>query len=519
MMFEMRRPEEYRYKRACYFTNWSQYRPGRAKFTPEDYVPGLCTHILFAFGWMNEDYTAKAYDPADLPNDWAGAGMYKRVTAFGTRLFQGMAATPSTRQTFIRSAIEFVRKHNFDGIDIDWEYPNGEGDKENYAQFLKEMREAIEYEARGNQRERLLITAAVAAGVKNIEKGYNIPVMSNLLDFILLMSYDFHGAWEQCTGINAPLYAQTGEKEPLWNVAGAASYWADHGMPREKIIVGIPTYGRGWTLTNAAGNYAIGAPGNTARTTKFVGEAGNGRLLRVLRDNDQWFSYDDVESVKYKLDFIRQNGFGGAFVWTLDMDDFNGRCSNGGGVRYPLIGTIAKELGGIDINLVAPTPPPFVPSASTPAPYGQQTWTPPPPTKPFPSELDTTCIGQGDGFREMTGVCGEFVLCLSGKGYRMPCPNGLEFSRALGYCTFPSVFWLCDQTALQPDVHADLRHHDHSVPFTCEGKNDGFFADPASCYHFYRCVNGISYHFDCPVGLKFSKETSMCNHPNSVNCT
>ncbi|KAI6215037.1 Cht7 [Aphelenchoides besseyi] len=261
-------------------------------------------------------------------------------------------------------------------------------------------------------------------------------------------------AGKKITGMNAPLYAQAGEKEPMWNVVGAATFWADHGMPRHKILVGIPTYGRGWTLTDPS-NYGIGAPGNTARTTKYVSEAGTGayyefcemlaegahryfdQQTRVpfLVKGDQWFSYDDVESIKYKLDFIRQNSFGGAFVWTLDMDDFNGRCSNGGGIKYPLIGTIAKELGGVDIHgFTATAPPPTIYSSSVP--YEKQPWTTPMPTKTFPSELDISCIGHGDGFREITGSCREFALCLSGKSFRIPCPTGLEYSRVLGYCTY-----------------------------------------------------------------------------------
>lgn len=81
------------------------------------------------------------------------------------------------------------------------------------------------------------------------------------LDFINVMAYDFHGKWERETGHNAPLYAPSSDSE--WrkqlSVDNAASLWARLGAPKDKLIIGMPTYGRSFTLSNPA-NFKVNSP-------------------------------------------------------------------------------------------------------------------------------------------------------------------------------------------------------------------------------------------------------------------
>jgi chitinase len=128
----------------CYFGAWSTYRWGSGHFDVEDIDPFLCTHLVFGFaGLNNSTYTIQSLDPYnDLTVDW-GKGAYQRFAGLkelnpelktllaiggwneGSESYSAMVTIPDRRRVFIHSALEMVLEHNFDGLDLDWEYPGG----------------------------------------------------------------------------------------------------------------------------------------------------------------------------------------------------------------------------------------------------------------------------------------------------------------------------------------------------------------------------------------------------------
>ncbi|XP_032594794.1 probable chitinase 10 [Drosophila grimshawi] len=371
-------------KIVCYYTNWSQYRVKIGKFVPEDIPAELCTHIIFAFGWLKKGKLS-SYESNDETKDNV-PGLYDRMMSlrkanpklkillaiggwsFGTQKFKDMSATRYTRQTFVYSAIPFLRKRGFDGLDMDWEYPKGSDDKKNFVLLLKELREAFEAEAQELKQPRLLLSAAVPVGPDNVRGGYDVPAIASYLDFINLMAYDFHGKWERETGHNAPLYAPSTDSE--WrkqlSVDNAASLWVKMGAPKEKLVIGMPTYGRSFTLANTDKHGPNAPATGGGREGVYTKESGflayyeicemllNGAVyvwdeemkVPYMVDGDQWVGFDDERAIRNKMQWIKTNGYGGAMVWTVDMDDFKGEVC-GGNVKYPLIGAMREELLGI----------------------------------------------------------------------------------------------------------------------------------------------------------------------------
>lgn len=362
----------------CYYTNWSQYRPKEGKYVPEDIDPNLCTHVIVAFGWMKKNKLAP-FDASDESKD-GKKGLYERVTSlklvnpnlkvliavggwsFGTERFKTMASNRFNRQTFIFSALEFLRERHFDGLDLDWEFPRGE-DKKNFVDLLKELRDAFDAESKDKKLPKLLLTCAVSAGAETVRGGYDVAPIGSYVDFINIMSYDFHGKWESKTGHNAPLFASAGESE--WRKQLSMDFgvklWERMGAPKSKLVVGLATYGRSFTLANQAQNGMNAATSGGGKAGEFTRESGflafyeicdmlkqgatyywdEEQAVPYAVHGDQWVGFDDELSIRNKVKWLNEQGYAGAMVWALDMDDFKGVCTP---KKYPLIRAMAEGL-------------------------------------------------------------------------------------------------------------------------------------------------------------------------------
>lgn len=371
------------YKVVCYFTNWSWYRRGIGKYLPENVDTALCTHVIYAFTVLDsEKLTIKYHDPwADIDNKMLARvvdlkkknpklkvilGLGGWTDSAGDK-YSRLVNNPASRAKFIQHALQFINNYGFDGLDFDWEYPKcwqvdckrgPDSDKQGFAAMLTELRAAFD-----SNTPRLLLTAAVSPSKKVIDAGYDVPVLARTLDFVNVMTYDYHGSWEKKTGHVAPMYYFPGDEFDNFNSNFTLNYFMEMGVPREKIIMGMPMYGQTWTLADT-NEHGLNSP------TYGPGEAGQYSMQRgmiayyeicsrlrgdgwsVVRDphgrigpfafkGNQWMSFDDMEMIHLKATFVRNHRLGGAMIWALDFDDFNNVCCK---EANPLLKTINRVL-------------------------------------------------------------------------------------------------------------------------------------------------------------------------------
>uniref|UniRef100_T1JJH1 GH18 domain-containing protein n=1 Tax=Strigamia maritima TaxID=126957 RepID=T1JJH1_STRMM len=362
----------------CYYLSWTALN-----FEPEQIDPFLCTHLTYAYAKLSEENYI--IQPQNLAHDFefnGGLDLYKRLNAVkylnpklkvllglggvldsrrtakhnssGSK-YTKLMETESMRRHFIDHAVNYLIYFGFDGLELHWEYPNAE-DNVNLGKFIKECN--IHF-AMNN----LLLTMNLATN-PSIMDAYDVEIINRFTDFVHLMTYDFHGYYEGVTNFISPLYAF----QPENSVDVAVKEFIKRGLDPEKIVVGIATYAKSYTLLrasiNGVGSPVIG-PGHEGPFTKTMGylsyyevcgnnwwhiEDKSGYTGAYVVKNQQWASYNDQKSVITKSQYVLKEKLLGVSFWSLDQDDFSDLCRRG---HFPLINAAKKELNRTEPGLVA----------------------------------------------------------------------------------------------------------------------------------------------------------------------
>src|SRR3954451_18412993 len=216
----------------------------------------------------------------------------------GSTYFSDAAATPASRAALVASCIDLIVKGNlpgggwpegaggpgaaaglFDGINVDWEYPGK--DPGNGANFDAAHRSAnatgLLQEFRTQLGTNYLLTVDVAGGNVNSTPSWDLAQVSKAVDWVDLMAFDYHGGWDALTDFNSPFALDPfepavggGALQWAWNTAGSAAFFLLNGVPRDKLVVGMPFYGKEYVGVGPAnrGLYQPhgAAPGNDSPT-------------------------------------------------------------------------------------------------------------------------------------------------------------------------------------------------------------------------------------------------------------
>ena len=258
--------------------------------------------------------------------------------------FSTAYSTQAGRDKFVDETVRIFKEYDFfNVVDFDWEYPGGGGkagnasspeDGANFALVMEDLRAALDglSNETGQDYE---ISVATAGGYEKLAN-LNLPGIDPYVDFYNVMTYDFHGGWENVTGHQA---AMTGDANN-YDVTGAIDVFENAGIELSKVVLGAPAYTRAWGGVQDGGTFGYQQQGRGADATGSF-EAGvydykdiyddvitgkrdlywdDDNKAAFLYDGDEWSSMETTATIAGKAAYVQEKDLGGMMFWALSND-------------------------------------------------------------------------------------------------------------------------------------------------------------------------------------------------------
>tara|TARA_B100001167_G_scaffold175282_1_gene128407 strand:+ start:127 stop:1401 length:1275 start_codon:yes stop_codon:yes gene_type:complete len=303
-----------------YYPDWM-----RNEFPPIYLDMDVLTHVIHAFAWPDVNGNIISYD--NMLNISNSGIIHKKflLSLGGWGQDEGFAvvsASSELRHTFINNLLDVCDEYEYDGVDIDWEFPQSVYDRNNLNLLVSEMDSMFH-----DHDSTLLITMAVPTSSWS-GQWFDFGYLKNHIDFFNAMTYNMHGTWSSHAGHNSPLY-QSPPGDPDGSCQTGINYLLlTRGVPADQINLGLPFWGIQFNASNINGSFT----GSTEdiRYSEIPAMINNGWTYHwdsiaycpylISEDQSKLVTYDNPESIAYKCEYTMERGLGGVMIWALGYD-------------------------------------------------------------------------------------------------------------------------------------------------------------------------------------------------------
>lgn len=310
----------------AYYPDWQSYK--------QDKIPySKLTHICHAFTEPNTSGVLNGPTiETNLITNAHANGVKVLISVGGAAVpastFSTLMNNTTARNNLVNNLYNFCATYNYDGVDMDWEYPGNTTDEGNYNTFMAALRNR--FNTSPSPAPTWLITSAIPGGY-GIDY-FDFPTLNNYVDFWNVMTYDMHGGWSGHAGHNSSINRGSDPDAGL-NCVSYINNIIAAGIPAAKINLGVPFYGYNFpTAEDLNGGCSGGCGGAYQMAYSDIAPLiGNGwtyyndaaSQVPYLRNNAGagFISYDDPASIAAKVDYaMSTRGLGGVFMWEITQD-------------------------------------------------------------------------------------------------------------------------------------------------------------------------------------------------------